>query len=211
MKVALYALLPALLPAPTYDFEVFDFSSKERLLAKLPDRLMGYASMIRSGGYDDLRVVVLVDRDDEDCRVLKERLEKISQAAGLHTKTTASVLPTEIFHVVNRIVCEELEAWFLGDLLALQNVYPRLTARHFNKNHLQDPDSVKGGTWEALLRALQKANYYLPPLANNSWKYELAKRVGPYLNLTPRDSLNGNRSVSFQYFIAGIKAVMQQR
>lgn len=205
MKVLLDHLLQRLLPND--EWEVFDFRSKEQLLLRLPQRLKGYASMISQPGYENLRVVVLVDRDNDDCQILKARLEGDAHAAGLCTLTasraTSNASPTKPFYIVNRVVCEELEAWYFGDPAACQAAYNRLKPAHFSATHLHDPDGVKGGTWEAFGRTLNKAGHLPATPANHRWKYEAAEAIGPHLSFTP----SVNKSPSFQAFIAGVLAI----
>ena len=74
----------------------------------LPSRLQGYAQWIPA----DHKIVVLIDRDNEDCKRLKARLEQMALNAGL---TTRSQPADDRFAVINRIVIEELEAWYFGD------------------------------------------------------------------------------------------------
>ncbi|WP_008313064.1 hypothetical protein [Leptolyngbya sp. PCC 6406] len=69
-EVALYNLLPKVLPEGV-DFKIRSFQGKADLIKKLPQRLKGYRSWIPS----DWRILVLCDRDQEDCRELKRKLE----------------------------------------------------------------------------------------------------------------------------------------
>jgi len=62
MEAFLRALLPRLLPQDR-SFEVHPFQGKNDLLGKLESRLRGYAAWIPA----DWRIVVVVDRDDQDC------------------------------------------------------------------------------------------------------------------------------------------------
>ncbi len=62
MEAFLRALLPRLLAA-SRTFEVHAFQGKADLLGKLQARLRGYAQWLP----DDWRIVVVVDRDDDDC------------------------------------------------------------------------------------------------------------------------------------------------
>ena len=97
-KAALEKLLPKLLPANA-TVAVYAHQGKPALLRKLPSRLAAYANM----EWPDLRVLVLVDRDQEDCRELKERLEWMAREAGLTTKGNSR---DRAFQVVNRIAVE---------------------------------------------------------------------------------------------------------
>jgi len=205
MKALLDQLLLRLLPDDV-EWEVFDFRSKGQLLKQLPNRLKGYAEMIHQAGYEDLRIVVLVDRDEQDCKRLKAQLEQDAHAAGLRTLTAArpapNAPPNQPFYVLNRVVCEELEAWYFGDPAACQAAYHRLKLGHFTPTHLQRPDTVKGGTWEAFGRTLHKAGHLPSPKPpSNSWKYGAAELIGPQLDLSP----SVNQSPSFQAFLAGVR------
>ena len=64
MEVFLRALLPRLLPHDR-TFEVHPFQGKSDLLGKIEARLRAYASWLP----DDWRIVVVVDRDGDDCRI----------------------------------------------------------------------------------------------------------------------------------------------
>jgi hypothetical protein len=69
MEAFLRMLLPRLLPKDR-PFQVHPFQGKPDLLAKLEARLRGYASWLPR----DWRVLVVVDRDTDDCRDLKARM-----------------------------------------------------------------------------------------------------------------------------------------
>lgn len=194
MKEALDNLLLSLLPLYRVDIRIIDHGSKKALLANVPDRLRGYAKWADPA----LRVIVLVDRDEDDCRALKANLEGAALVAGLTTKTAPGRLGE--FQVVNRIVIEELEAWFLGDIEALADSYPGVPPTLARKAAFRDPDAIRGGTWEALSRVLKAAGHYggsdrLP-------KIEVARRVSS--KMVP----SRNRSHSFKVFVAGLGALV---
>ncbi len=84
IEAFLRALLPRLLPHGR-SFEVHPFQGKADLLDKLQSRLRGYAQWLP----EDWRVVVVVDRDNDDCESLKERLEVMAANAGLVTRSRA--------------------------------------------------------------------------------------------------------------------------
>jgi hypothetical protein len=194
MKATLDVLLPFVIRGRAVDITIVDHGSKQGLLTNLPARLRGY----RAWQDEDIRVLVLVDRDNDDCLALKEQLEAAALGAGLPTKTAPSA--DGRFRVVNRIVIEELEAWFLGDTSALCAAYPRLAPGFAAKARYRDPDGIKGGTWEALAQLLSRAGYYsgsgyLP-------KIEVARLVSAHM--TPQS----NRSRSFQTFVSGLQALL---
>ena len=92
------------------------------MLVKLPARLRGYASWLPK----TWRIVVVVDRDDEDCKELKAKLERIARDAGLVTR---SRIDGTSCSVVNRLAIEELEAWYFGDWAAVRAAFPRVPER----------------------------------------------------------------------------------
>lgn len=192
MAAVLAALLPRLLARRPVASKVIDHGSKQALERDLSARLRGYAPQ------PDIRVLVLVDRDNEDCRVLKQRLEASASRAGLATKTVP--LGDGRFRVVNRIVVEELEAWFLGDVAALRTAFPGIPSTLGAMTRFRDPDAIPGGTWEALLRVLQKAGHYAG--SERLPKIEVARRVAGHMTLL------GNRSRSFHHFVTGLQALL---
>lgn len=170
MEAFLRALLPRLLPNDR-TFRVHAFGGKPDLLTKLEARLRAYAAWLP----DDWRIVVVVDRDDDDCRELKERLEAIASRANLSTKTRPG--PSH-WQLVNRIAVEELEAWYFGDWAAVRSAYPRLPDSIVRKRGLRDPDAITGGTWEAFERVLQRHGYFEAGLA----KVQVARTLGNILD-----------------------------
>ena len=182
MEAFLGALLPRLLPADR-TFVVHPFQGKADLLDKLQDRLRGYASWLPT----DWRVVVVVDRDDDDCVALKAQLEAMAKKARLRTRTGGGKQPWQL---VNRIAIEELEAWYFGDWLAVCGVYPRVSARVVSQTGYRNPDAIVGGTWEAFERVLRRHGYFRGGLG----KIEAARALGAAID--PQR----NRSASFVQF-----------
>jgi len=191
MEAVLAQLLPKLLGE--IEFQIIRFRCKDDLLRQAPARLQGYASWLP----DTWRILVLVDRDDDDCAQLKAQLEKMAADAGLLTKTKAQ--PGQRFQVANRIAIEELEAWFFGDWTAVQTAYPRVLATIPQKSVFRDPDGIAGGTWEALERVLKRAGYFGTGLR----KLELARSVAEHMDV------QRNRSRSFQAFVEAVTAAMR--
>lgn len=194
-EAALERLLPVLVPG--HDFRIRVFAGKPDLLRNLPDRMRGYA---RRHDRERLRILVLVDEDREECIALKERMERAAADAGLVTRSSAP--GGRPFTVLNRVVVEELEAWYLGDLDALRIGYPQLPPSLDRRRRFRDPDAVPGGTAEALLRELQRAGYFrglerLP-------KVQLARQVAPHMRP------GRNRSHSFTVFAEGLQALVGQ-
>lgn len=191
MVAFLTELLPRYLD-PEVLWKPIDYGSKSRLLTVLPDRLRGYSHY--NPAYRP-RVLVLVDRDNDDCLALKATLEQHCAACGL---TSIHTVNDADFDVVNRIVIEELEAWFFGDFTALDEGWPGM-GRRASKAVYRDPDAIVGGTHEALFRVLRSAGHLqgldrLP-------KIETARLMGQLI--VP----DRNRSHSFQQFWSGLNSL----
>jgi hypothetical protein len=181
MEVFLRELLPRVLP--DLPFEVYPFHGKDEMLERLPQRLRGYAAWRPEGR----RIVVLVDRDRDECHELKQRLESFAHDAGL---TTRSQPCQGSFFVANRIAIEELEAWYFGDWQAVCAAYPRVSRTADRRAGFRDPDSIAGGTWEAFERVLKRAGYFATGLR----KREAARAIAPHFEPAR------NKSHSFQVF-----------
>lgn len=189
---ALRHLLPRLI-GNRAQWKLINLGSKYKLLRALPQRLAAYSQRIGQG--EDLRVMVLVDRDDDDCEVLKRRLEAAAINAGLATKSTPDAEGR--FHIVNRIVIEELESWFIGDASALRKAFTGLPKIEQNRGIFRNPDN--GGSWEALHRFLKQHGIYKSSFP----KIDAARRIAPHLDIQQ------NRSRSFQVFVAGMESLLE--
>lgn len=185
MEAFLRVLLPRVLPAGC-GFEVHSFRGKSNLLKNLESRLRGYAQWLP----ENWRIVVMVDRDRDDCRELKDKIEAASAAAGLRTRSRAGGAR---WQVANRIVIEELEAWYFGDWQAVQSAYPRISRSVPGRTRYRNPDAVPG-TWEAFERILKAKRYFATGLR----KIEAARAVAAHIE--PRR----NRSGSFNSFFAAV-------
>jgi len=171
-------------------WKTIPFQGKHDLLNNLERRLKGYSRWLP----DDWRIVVLLDEDREDCHALKRKMEAAARAAGLTTKSASR---GSRFVVLNRIVVEELEAWYFGDPDALVAAFPGVSATIGSKAAFRDPDAIDGGTWEALERVLQRAGYYRSGIA----KIEVARTMAEHLDPSR------NSSASFRQFLDGLAAL----
>ena len=172
MEAFLRALLPRLLPQDR-TFEVHPFQGKNDLLGKLEARLRAYASWLPA----NWRIMVVVDRDNDDCLELKRQLEVIARRARLRTRTRAR---NASWQLVNRIAIEELEAWYFGDWAAVRQAFPRASANMPRRQGFRDPDAVAGGTWEAFERVMLAHGYFKGGLR----KIEAARAVGANIDPT---------------------------
>jgi len=190
MQAALESLMPKILEGRA-QWKSIKMRNKMDLIKKLPDRLRAYKRRINDG--ENLKIVVLLDQDKDDCVTLKNKLEQIAQEAGLSTK---SYHPgQDDFQVVNRIVVEELEAWFMGDVEALKKAFSSLNRAKF-PSHFNNPD--QGGTWERLYRFLKKQGIY----RSSYPKVKAARKIAPHIDP------HRNRSRSFHAFCRGVEACL---
>lgn len=188
---ALKVLLPQLVGDVSYKVRTFD--GKPDLLKKLPQRLAGYRHWPREHMPG---IVVVVDKDKDDCVTLVSSLETTVQEAGF---VCASVTGQTPGSVLNRLAIEELAAWFFGDVPALVSAYPRVPATLGERAAYRDPDAIKGGTWQALERVLQEAGHHLGGPA----KGRAAREIATHMNV------EANRSRSFQKFRDGVRLLVQ--
>ena len=61
---------------------------------------------------------------------------------------------------MKRLVIEELEACFFGEVEAICAAYPRISPNLAQQAKHRNPDPVEAGTWEALERELKKKGYH---------------------------------------------------
>ena len=169
MEAFLNAWMPSMLPKSS--FRIYTYAGKPALLRKLGDRLKGYASWMSP----EHRIVVIVDRDREDCVALKAYIEEICKNAGLRSR---SVVGGADWQVLTRIAIEELEAWYFGGWPAVCKAYPRVSTTIPNKASYRDPDAITGGTSEAFERELQKFGYFKQGLV----KKEAANAIGRHFD-----------------------------
>lgn len=191
MEATLEKLLPKLLN--NISFQIIRFQCKDDMLSKLPSQLKAYSSWIP----DTWSILVLVDRDDDDCIKLKNNLENLSSNAGLKTKTRAK--KGQHFTVTNRIIIEELESWFFGDWKAVTTAFPKVSSTIPKRSPYRIPDEIKGGTWEALERILKKAGYFATGLR----KIECARSIAEHMSIT------SNQSNSFNCFRKAIDIIVK--
>lgn len=105
MKVFLAELLPRLVPAWKEDehFLLVKHSGKSDLDRSIPIKLKAW----REPG---VRFVIVRDNDGADCLAAKTRLAGLCAGTGREA--------------VIRLICQELEGWYLGDEQALLHAYP---------------------------------------------------------------------------------------
>lgn len=129
-------------------------------------------------------ILITQDQDNDDCKVVKQRIIDL-----LDNKCAC------IYSV--RIVCRELESWFLGDLHAIQRAYPRFRIdNHIHKSEFKNVD------------AIQKPNNYLlriiPEYSGRDKlpKLETSEKISKFLDI------NNNTSESFKQTLLAIRTLI---
>ena len=163
-------------------FNIHAFQGRPDLIGKLQDRLYGYKWITR--GY---RIIILIDRDSDDCYDLKHQLEEMAAKAGLISRSRSA---GRNWQIVNRVVVEELESWYFGDWQAVCCAYPNVPETVPNEPRYRNPEAISGGTWEAFQRILQRHGYFKTGLR----KMEAARAIGSHIDPSR------NRSRSFLTF-----------
>ena len=123
------------------------------------------------------RFVVMRDNDGADCLTLKQNM-----FARVPIGATA--------RVKIRIVVQELESWYFGDLDAVAKaglITERELSLHKRKARYRDPDAIR--------RAKREFKSKIAP----GGQIELARRIAPHLSLTE------NTSRSFRAFVGALR------
>jgi len=111
--------------------------------------------------------LIVRDNDDGDCQQRKARLQGIVDASGRTERTLI------------RIVCQELEAWFLGDRQAMHD------AGVLDRNN--DPATLRGDPDK-----LRKPSRLLDEYLNGYGKIRGAEAIAPFMDPTRNISLSFN-------------------
>jgi hypothetical protein len=123
------------------------------------------------------RFVIMRDNDGADCLAKKDQLRRL-------------VPPNAADRVKIRLVVQELESWYLGDLDAVANaglVSAAAVAQQKRRPRFRDPDGIR--------HAKEEFKTKITP----GGQIELARRIGPHLSLTL------NRSRSFHAFVDALR------
>lgn len=172
MTPVLHKLLTELWPAASegLDWQIIAHQGKADLESNMVRK-------IESWNYNAPHFIILRDNDGGDCLALKNRLlDLVSQTSKPH-------------HI--RIVCQELEAWFLGDLKAVEAAYPNSNAASKqNSNPYRTPDMPTN------------ASQLIEQFTGVSTKVGRAEQIAHHLDLS------ANRSYSFQVLVRTLKTLI---
>ncbi len=164
MREALEGLLPRILPDDVHVILV-PHEGKSDLERSIPRKLRGWRT-------PDTWFVVMRDQDSGDCVAVKERLQRLCSEGGRED-------------VLVRVVCRELESWFLGDLAAVEEALGESVARLQEKGKYRAPDELGSPSRE------------LAAIVPGYSKIRGARAIGRVLDP------ERNRSTSFGVLVAG--------
>jgi hypothetical protein len=172
------AILPKLLPQ-NVSFRIYPHQGKQDLERALRKSLPHISKIPGS------KILVTRDQDSTDCIELKNKLDEI-------------IKENCYCDYFIRIVCKELEAWFLGDLNAVHCAYPRLKPEQYqSKADFKNVDKITNPN-KYLLRIIPEySNRDILP------KLEASERIAQFLNL------DNNRSLSFRHTLRAIKKLTE--
>lgn len=165
MAVLLEGLLPRLFPG--LQFRCVPYHGKRDLERRIPRTLQAW----RVPGD---RFVILMDNDGGDCLALKARLLRLCQESGRGD-------------ILVRIVCQELEAWYLGEPEAMAVAFADDSLRRIGQRpRYRNPDS------------LVNPSYHIKRLFPGFRKVDGARAMAGQL------TRHRNRSASFAAFLDGL-------
>ncbi len=166
-------VLPKILP-PNVFFRVYPHQGKQDLENALKKTIPSISNIPNS------LILITRDKDNIDCKELKNEIIAI-----LNNRCNC---PYKI-----RIVCHELESWFLGDLGAVQMAYPRFKKEHHaNKADIKNVDGI------------QKPSLYLLKIIPEYSGLESLPKLETSESISPFIDLQKNTSVSFQNMLSGV-------
>jgi len=162
------------------DFEIKSHRGKEDLISNL-------ASVIPSLSKLAQQIIVILDKDREDCIALKNKIK---------TKMAWCVCDYKI-----RIACYELEAWFLGDMEAIAKCAPQFKVKFFqNKKKYRDIDSIT--------KPSKIIEEMIPKWKDNfASKPQFAEKIAPFMSLKRQNAEQTNRSHSFHILLETLYSI----
>jgi hypothetical protein len=128
------------------------------------------------------KFIVLIDQDSNDCMRLKQEIREIIEKQS--TKVG------EIEYRV-RIVCHELESWYLGDLFAVDKAFGTKMVQHINKRTYRNPDYYLSNPKQVFLKQ-----------TGTIGQIAAAEKMA---NAMTMEGIKNNQSHSFRVFISTVK------
>ncbi len=173
MEETLKALLPRVIPSDV-TYKCIPHEGKQDLEKSIPRKLKAW--------HKSAKFIVIRDKDSADCLEVKQRLLELCQQ-GNRADTLI------------RIVCHELESWFLGDLAAVEKglqIQTGTLSKLQNKQKFRTPDNIAAAKQE-----LKKIVSSYQPISGS-------RAIAQHLNL------DSNTSKSFQIFLEGVNKIITE-
>jgi len=174
IEAVLRVILPKILPDKWVlgeNYFIRPHQGKSDLKKSIPKKIK-----IFSNFHEKVGVIIICDQDFNDCKKLKSELQNFCNANG----TCKTLI---------RIVCKELESWYLGDMNAIAKAYPKFKIDSYkNKGRFNNPDEI------------DRPSIEIAKILPDFQKISSAKAIAPYLCVD-----NQNKSTSFIVAISGIK------
>lgn len=129
MKALLEVLLPRIIPSYV-NFKCIAHRGKQDLEKSIPRKLKAWNT--------PAKFIIIRDQDSGDCLEIKQQLFDLCQQSGRSD-------------VLIRIVCHELESWFLGDLAAVEKAFKLRTGKlnqKQNNTKYKNPDRLNSAKQE---------------------------------------------------------------
>ena len=164
-------ILPKIIPE-TYIFQCVSHNGKRALKKSIPIKTRGWKE-------PNVQFIIVQDKDSADCIKLKKEIHNL-------------IYETRRSETLIRIVCTELESWYLGDLEAVEKGFCINLSNHKSKAIFRNPDMI--------VNAKQELNKLIPKYQPISGSIAIAK----YMDITK------NKSHSFNVFIHGIEKLIKE-
>ncbi len=174
MENFLRVILPQILPN-RYKLDKNCFlrphNGKSDLKKSIPKKVKVFSNF-----YIPTKIIIVHDQDSADCLKLKKDIENLCK------QNIDAPCPTLI-----RIPCRELENWYIGDMNAIQKVYPKFKAKYYkSRAKFRNPDNCFGT--DELIKIIPEFQ-----------KGFASKNIPKHMDL------NTNRSTSFNHLLSGIR------
>ena len=178
-QIVFETILPKILPK-NISFRVFPHQGKQDLEKALRSTVPSISKIPGS------RILITRDQDNSSCIEVKSNINGIMAVS------------CNCYYLI-RIVCKELEAWFLGDLYAVQSAYPRFKPEQYRtKVDFRNVDKITSPN-EYLLKIIPEysGRDYLP-------KLEASQSIAQFLDFEK------NTSLSFKHTISAISKLIEK-
>ena len=125
--------------------------------------------------------IILHDQDSHDCKELKQKLQQLCAQRAKHEPLI-------------RIICQELVAWYFGDLDAVEKAFPSFRANKYkNKRKFRNPD------------AINKPSNELKWIVRGFSKNIAAREIPRHMDI------DSNASTSFNHLISGLQNLVKEQ